>query len=641
METMVDVFQQTVKKTPHNPSFMMRVGKEFEGPTYEALQILVENVAAGLLTLGIQKQDKIALICDSSLQWITSDLAILHTGGITVPRGLDTTPMEISFIIEHSQSQGALIQDWQTLKLIEERPDIINQLNFVIVLQGSFSSKYNHVYSLDKLSQLGRKAPEQTIRELQDRINNLKGSDIASITYTSGVTGTPKGVLTSHANFVHQIKDIPNTFEVNPQDRFISLLPAWHIFGHVVDHYMPLSRGAPIYYTNKKDLSQDLILVKPTIIISVPRVWEGIYNRIVSYVHQLPFWRRWIFWSGIRLTELYQKPYHILHNQDLLFQKPNPVKRLLQKILSLFSVIILYPFKRLLQLQFKPIRNSIGGKVRLAISGGSSLPKHLDSFFNALNIPICEGYGLTETTSVVTHRYCKNHTTKKSMMIPETVGPPTPEANIKIIDSKGNDITNTGEAGLVYVKGPMVMQGYWQNEKETGSVLDDDGWFNTGDLGRMTIWGALKIVGREKDTIVLSSGENIDPLPLEETLSKNIFIESVIIVGQDRKGLGALIVPIADNIKSWAMENLDSDLDLENNYDKILKHPKVHRHYQKILDQSLSYQNGFKEYEKIHYFCLLPDTFTIGEELTPSFKLKRRFIHKKYSRNIDNMYNLK
>jgi long-chain acyl-CoA synthetase len=147
-------------------------------------------------------------------------------------------------------------------------------------------------------------------------------------------------------------------------------------------------------------------------------------------------------------------------------------------------------------------------------------------------------------------------------------------------------------------------------------------------------------VGREKDTIVLSSGENIDPLPLEEALRKNMFIERVIIVGQDRKGLGALIVPIPDNIKSWAKDNLDSDVDPVNDYDKLLKHPKVRRHYQKILDQTLSYQNGFKEYERVHYFCLLPETFTIGEELTPTLKLKRRYIRKKYARHIDRMYTL-
>ncbi len=419
-------------------------------------------------------------------------------------------------------------------------------LKRTIVIEKNYNEIHSTaIFSFNEINRLGEKLLAKGDTKFSEISKTALPEDLVTIIYTSGTTADPKGVMLLNSNFMHNVRVTPPTQELNEKDRWLSVLPSWHIFERIAE-YCALSTGASTAYSKpfKQVLLPDLKDEKPTIICSVPRIWESVYKGTIDKIKKGSTLQKTIFNWAINLGEKYKKAEGILNNTIPLFDRAEYTPEELDQARRTVKRLG-WKYRLADKLVFKKIREVTGGELRFAISGGGALLEAIDIFFNTVGIIVCEGYGLTETSPVLTARNPKD-------MIMFTVGPSLPEVEIKIVDKDNYDkeLPN-GEMGIVLVKGPMVMKGYYKNEEKTKEVIKD-GWFNTGDLGKKTYNGKyLKLTGRIKDTIVLRGGENIEPLPLEDRLKESEYINMVIVVGQDKPRLGALIIPNFETLKAY------------------------------------------------------------------------------------------
>lgn len=500
-------------------------------------------------------------------------------------------------------------------------------LKRVIIIEKEYNKNHSlSIFSFDEINRLGEKLLAKGDTKFSETSKSALPEDLVTIIYTSGTTDNPKGVMLTNSNFIHNVRVTPPTQRLNKEDRWLSILPSWHIFERIAE-YCALSTGASTAYSKpfKQILLPDLKAEKPTIICSVPRIWESVYKGIIDKAKKGSTLKKTMFNWAIGIGEEYKNAEGILNNTLPLFDRtdytPEEITQSKKTIKSLG-----WKYRLADKLVFKKIREVIGGELRFAISGGGALLETVDLFFNTAGIMVCEGYGLTETSPVLTARNPEN-------FIMFTVGPPLPEVEIKIVDKDNYDkeLPN-GEVGIVLTKGLMVMKGYYKNEEKTKEVIKND-WFNTGDLGKKTYNGKyLQLVGRIKDTIVLSGGENIEPHPLEDRLKESEYINMVIMVGQDKSRLGALIVPDFEALKIYTEKE---DIKYKN-IDELINHPKVISLFQKEQKRLISKEHGFSPYETVMGIALLPNEFTMeAGEMTETLKMKRFEIHNKHKEEID------
>lgn len=500
-------------------------------------------------------------------------------------------------------------------------------LERAVIIEKEYNKNHSlSIFSFDEINRLGEKLLAKGDTNFSETSKTALPEDLVTIIYTSGTTADPKGVMLTNSNFIHNIRVTPPTQRLNKEDRWLSILPSWHIFERIAE-YIILSTGASMAYSKpfKQVLLPDLITIKPTIMVSVPRIWESVYKGIMDKVKKGSTFKKIMFNWAIRMGEEYKKAEGILNNTLPLFDRtdyaPEEITQAKKTVKSLG-----WKYRLADKLVFKKIRGVTGGELRFAISGGGALQETVDLFFNSVGIMVCEGYGLTETSPVLTARNPENY-------IMFTVGPSLPEVEIKIVDKDNYDkeLPN-GKMGIVLTKGPMVMKGYYKNEEKTKEVFKD-GWFNTGDLGKKTYNGKyLQLVGRIKDTIVLSGGENIEPHSLEDRLKESEYINMVIIVGQDKSRLGALIVPDFEALKIYTEKE---DIKYKN-IDELINHPKVISLFQKEQKRLISKEHGFTPYETVMGIALLSDEFTMeAGEMTETLKMKRFEIHNKHKEEID------
>jgi long-subunit acyl-CoA synthetase (AMP-forming) len=500
-------------------------------------------------------------------------------------------------------------------------------LKRVVTLEKEYNKNHSlSIFSFDEINRFGEELLAKGNTKFSEISKNAQPDDLVTIIYTSGTTSDPKGVMLTNSNFIHNIRVTPPTQKLNKEDRYLSILPSWHIFERTVE-YIALSTGASTAYSKpfKQVLLPDLKDEKPTVMCSVPRIWESVYKGVMDNVKKGSTLQKTIFNWAVGIGEKYKEAEGILNNTLPLFDRadytPEEITQAKKTVKSLG-----WKYRLADKLVFKKIREVTGGELRFAISGGGALLETVDLFFNTVGIVVCEGYGLTETSPVLTARNPKDR-------IMFTVGPPLPEVEIKIVDKDNYDkeLPN-GEVGIVLTKGLMVMKGYYKNEEKTKEVIKD-GWFNTGDLGKKTYSGKyLKLVGRIKDTIVLRGGENIEPHPLEDRLKESEYINMVIVVGQDKSRLGALIAPDFEALKIYTEKE---DIKYKN-IDELINHPKVISLFQKEQKRLISKEHGFTPYETVMGIALLPHEFTMeAGEITETLKMKRFEIHKKYKEEID------
>ena len=500
-------------------------------------------------------------------------------------------------------------------------------INRAVVIDGQYNKTHSHkIYSLEKINEIGEDLLAQGDVSFSEIAKSGQPDDLTTIIYTSGTTSDPKGVMLTNSNFMHNAINAPIAITINKDDNFLSVLPSWHVYERIVE-YCALRVGASTAYSKpfKQVLLPDLVNEKPSVMVSVPRIWESLHKGILDNIKKGSNLQQHIFNWAIKIGEEYKEAEGTLNGSWPLFDRPEYTPQELAQARRTVKRLG-WKYRLADKIVFKKIKELTGGRFRFAISGGGALNESIDKFFNAIGLIITEGYGLTETSPILAGR-----TKKDNIMF--TVGPPIPEVEIKIVDKDNysKELPN-GEMGIVLAKGPMVMKGYYKNEEKTKEIIKD-GWLDTGDLGKKTYNGKyLKLMGRIKDTIVLRGGENIEPLPLEDRLKESEYINMVIVVGQDKPRLGALIVPDFGTLKIYAKK----EKIIYENSKELIQKPEIIALYQKEQKRLISKEHGFKPYETVMGVGLLPHEFTMeAGEMTETLKMKRFEIHKKYKEEIN------
>ncbi|MGC8740495.1 MAG: AMP-dependent synthetase/ligase [Candidatus Sumerlaeaceae bacterium] len=615
------VFQNCVEKYGHIPALHAPHRNPPLLMTYGEMGEKVRAFGAGLLALGVQKGDRIALISDNQPEWIISDLAILSIGAISVPRGSDTSLAEIWYIINHSEAKVVILENRKLFDRLAKEISGAPSLQCLIMFDNSASAMRRdsglEIYDFEETVHKGATLTST----FDDACQATTSDDIAAIVYTSGTTGIPKGVPLRHRNFLYQCEAIDLGFEIKPGDVLLSILPSWHVYERIAE-YFGMYHGTTIYYTDKRWLRDDMSKANPAFLPCVPRIWESVYDAIMAKLDKFPRGRRALVLKLLDLSRHYIKNRRIVREHNAAAAPPT----LGEKWKATLSMLILtVPHLLADLLLYRKIRTMTGSRLKAAVSGGGSLAPYLDDFFEAVGIPILNGYGLTETSPVLAVRTLKEN-------IRGTVGKPLLGTTIEIRDEDGQ-VLPPGKTGVIWAKGPQVMSGYYRNDEETKRVLTEDGWFNTGDLGWFTWQGHLVICGRAKDTIVLSSGENVEPEPIESVARKSPLVQQIVVVGQDKKALGALVVP------DFAQLAVALQLPTDTPAADIISHPDAARIVKESINATLKKDGNFRVYEFIQHVRLLEEPFSPENGLlTQTLKPKRNVITARFARLIDSMY---
>lgn len=560
---------------------------------------------------GVNKGDKVMFVADNRYEWILSDLALLSLGAISVPRGNDTPTDELEYISSHSDCKFLIIESREILTRHSSMTETLN---------------YSKTFVMDEYETILNKKDSIT----QDNINNFVNhhnkhsmEDTFSIIYTSGTTGRPKGVMLNHTNMMYNLETVPNLIGLTQDDMWLSILPPWHVFERGVE-YVSLSHGCSLAYSSPKTFNQDLEHYQPTLVATVPRVWESLYSKINAALAKEPH-KAYMFNLFVSISKKYRYHKRVLQNKLPKFEHENILLSFGKKSISLIKLVLLSPLFFIAQLKLSLVQKKFGGRLRYAISGGGSLPEYVDEWIDALGIKIINSYGMTECSPSIAGRAAQCD-------VFGTVGAPLPATEVRIVDDRMQSV-DAGVVGEVQVKGPQVMKGYYNSDVENIKAFTADGFLKTGDLGKLTITGELILTGRSKEIIVLSNGENIDPTRIEAAISILPFINDSMLVGQDKKGLGLLIVADFEVLKEYASKNLNTMVEsLEH-----LKNDKNTLNKLKAeLNQVLHKDHGFKPFEKLQNIHFLDTAFKEGEELTNTLKKKRHIIEKKYRALIDN-----
>ncbi|HMY65779.1 MAG TPA: long-chain fatty acid--CoA ligase [Leptospiraceae bacterium] len=621
--TLLDVFEKASRN--RDQAFYTKDRfKFFRAESFTSLYEKAETLALFLMDKGIKKGDRVSVFSDNRAEWMIADMAILLAGAVTVPRGSDSTETEIEFILNHSESSLVFIEHQRLYKKISR---VLSEKKIpVIVLDSAFPKEIisqNHFFSIHDIVQ-NRSALVPRLSELKKVRDSVTGDDLFTIIYTSGTTGNPKGVMLTHSNMMYQLKIVPQVLDISQTDRILSILPVWHIFERFM-HYSVIDSGACCYYTNIKDLMEDFIRVKPTLMASAPRLWEQVYHKLHERIEKTEALNRELFNISYGIKQSLHRAWNIFTDNTAETRKKNFLESLTDKIGALIKTAVL----KLPDMYMDPIflvrvRAMLGGELKGTLSGGGALPVHIDEFFNAIGIPVYEGYGMTECSPLISLR-------PKGRIIEGTVGFTPEGTQVRLMKEDGTAAAQ-GEQGVIFVKGPGVMKGYYKNPDTTALVLND-GWMNTGDIGVVSVNGALSIRGRAKDTIVLLSGENVEPVPIETILTQHVMIEQAVVVGQDRKHLGVLIWPNYEKLEDagYAVSEHDKSLDLN-------QHKEIRHLFLSIVHRLIGEENGFKSFERVTDLRFLPDKLRVGETLTNLQKIKRNVVFSKYENLIQSMY---
>lgn len=602
---------------------------EFEEISYREFYNTISSLGTGLNDLGIKRGDHVAIISDNRMEWILTDLALLGIGAIDVPRGSDSTADEIAYIISHSESSVVFAENAAQVKKILSKKKEIPGLTKIIVFGGTdtLTKKEIETYSIvsfDEVLSISEKAFEKNPDFFNKEVDQGSLEDIATIIYTSGTTGTPKGVMLHHGSFIFQLDRVYDYIDVKPEHIFLSILPVWHSFERAVE-YIIFGAGASLAYSKPIGavMIPDMAKIRPHWMASVPRIWEGVRASIFRNINKEGGAKKGLFKFFVAVGTSYSRFYNLFFGLV-----PNFKLRIgwLDKAVSILPLLLLTPFKLLGDaLVFSKIKAKLGGRFIAGISGGGALPPYVDSFFQAAGISLLEGYGLTETGPVLAVR-------KQNHPVVSTVGPLFPDVEYRVIDRNG-ELKGPGAKGTLYIKSDQVMKGYYKQPEATEAVLKD-GWLDTGDICITTHNREVKIIGRSKETIVLMGGENIEPVPIEDRLNASDAILQSVVLGQDKKFLGALIVPDMEKVEEVAARLGISYIQPE----ELLSDPEIEEFIHNEIQAMVNTKTGFKPFECIFRFKILPKPLEVGKELTQTLKTKRDVVNKLYEKEIKGLF---
>ena len=637
--TLASLFLEAGDRWGDRPAFSSRgAGGKFHPVSYREWRDRSLALAEGLITLGVAARDHVAILSDNRFEWIQVDAAVQFCGAADVPRAADVTAEEIAYILDHADVGVAFVENAAVLAKVHSVLRRLPKLRHLVVMDPAWaplasgvSDRENSVkiHWMAEMERQGRELRAQGSLKVEERIEVVHPEDLYTLIYTSGTTGTPKGVQLSHASIISQIRNLP--FDLTPEDRSLSILPVWHIYERVFE-MLGVASGLCTHYTSLRHLGEDLKGVRPTIMASAPRLWEGLYQRIVAGSEKAPPAKRALFRAAVRSAHAVRRARAFFAGEKLdLHGRSLPHSALLAARHAAAWLFSITPYLLLNQLVLKKLRAVVGGCFRGTISGGGALPPHVDEFFNGIGIPVLEGYGLTESGTVLAVRTWDH-------LVIGTVGPAFPETELRIVDPTTGIILypdpsrrdlGRGLRGEIQAKGPQMMKGYYKDPEKTASVMRE-GWLSTGDLGVMTFNDCLKIVGRCKETIVLLGGENVEPLPIESRLLESPLIDHCMVVGQDKKHLGVLVVP---SLTGFATAGIAAP-DLET----LASKPETKELIAGEVRRLAGAAAGFKPFERIAAIELLGKPFEVGDELTMTFKLRRHVIAETYEGKIEAMF---
>lgn len=544
-----------------------------------------QNISYALIHLGIQKGDKVGIISTNRPEWNMLDMAIMQIGAISVPIYPTITVKEYQFILNHAEVKLVVIEGAELMEKISKIKEDLPLLQYIY----TFVDRETYPY-FNQLVDLGKDHPNP--EELNQRKNSIQTTECCTIIYTSGTTGVPKGVMLSHSNIVNQILNLKQTPAKWSKTAF-SFLPLCHAYERMLV-FLYQYLGMSVYYAqNLGTIAENIKEVCPTMMSAVPRMLDKIYDKIYSSSVNMPFLTKTIFRWAMKVAVRYK-----IQDHDRSW---------------------LYNLKRKLadKLVYSKIRRNIGGNFDIVVSGAASLQPRIASFFSAIGMPVYEGYGLTETSPVVAVS-CRDKNGRES----GTVGFPLPGVEIK-----------TAENGELCCRGHNVMMGYYKDEALTKTVIDEEGWFHTGDLGYVNKKGQVILTGRLKSLFKTSFGKYINPQVIEDKFNESPFIENIVVVGEGEKFAAALIKPDFEFLKQWCLRH---DVDYTSPEDAV-KNPTILERFAKEVNK---YNQFFNDTEKIKKFELIPDEWSQHTEiLTPTLKVKRNLIQEKYKDTIYKLYN--
>lgn len=547
-----------------------------------------KNFAYGLLALGLKKGDKIATISNNRPEWNFVDMGMAMAGVVHVPVYPTLGEDDFKHILSHSDAKMLIVADLGTYRRLQPIARKISKLKKVYTF-----NYYEGIPHWSEISKEGEDAKMKYKEKLQKISESIKPDDLLTIIYTSGTTGLPKGVMLSHRNILSNVEGVFNLYPLGPDDRILSFLPLCHVYERMVN-YLFQWKGCGIYYAeNLGTIAQNLAEVRASAFVTVPRVMERIYDRIVSKGEDLRGIKRRIFFMALKIGERYR-----------VNGKHGP-----------WYGLRLWIARKLV---FAKWQQTFGGKLKFVISGGAALQPRLSRLFFAAGIPLMEGYGMTETSPVI----AANHLSEPNSLLIGTVGPVLKNIQVKIDDD-----------GEILVKGPSVMMGYYKDKKNTAEVLDKDGWLHTGDIGTFEKGKFLKITDRKKEMFKTSSGKYIAPQAIENILKESFFIEQAMVVGENEKFASALISPNFEYLHVWAN---DRHIHFRDNQE-LIRHPDVLKVFQKEVEK---YNKQLGRTEQIKRFRLVHEEWSPATgELSPTLKLRRRVIYNKYANLLREIYN--
>ena len=596
--------------------------------TYAELAKKIAQFATGLQSLGVEPQAKIALFADNSPRWFIADQGIMTAGAVDVVRSAGAEQQELAYILENSDSTYLIVEDLKTLAKL--KANLANlQIRLIVLLSDETPDSAEvaeiKVVNFSELIELGQANKLQPVQQTE--------ATLATLLYTSGTTGKPKGVMLSHGNLLHQVRYVKTVFQPQPGDVLLSILPSWHAYERAAEYFF-LANGATQVYTNIRYFKQDLKEFQPTYMVGVPRLWESLYDGVQKLLSGQSASQQKLVKFFLQQSEKYIMAKRIADDTSLEHFDSSGTERSLARL----KAVSLYPVHALAdKLVYRKIRAGVGN-IKAVCSGGGSLAKYLDDFYQTVGVDVFVGYGLSET-SPITNARTPGHNVRGS------AGRALPETEIKIVDPTTRQTLPQGERGLVLIKGSPVMQGYYQNPEATAKAIDQDGWFDSGDLGLLTPYNDLVLTGRAKDTIVLTNGENIEPQPIEDACVRSVYIDQIMLVGQDQRALGALIVPNLETLQQW-VEQQQSKLSLptaDSSATEVaqsdLYSQEVINLYRDELTREVKNRPGYKPDDRITDFRFITESFSQANgTMTQTFKIKRPVVREQYQSLIDEIF---
>ncbi len=588
-----DMLRSNAKEFNSRPALKYRKQGSFVTLTYSEYYLRALMVARGLGKMNIKPGDRIAILSENRAGWVIADMGILCTGSVTVPIYPTNTPEQIEYMINHSGARIVFVSGkFQYTKLLKIREEIPG-LELVVSFERFLGEPALPVTTFYQLSEIDSPITPEEQKEIEAGIDLIKPADLLTLIYTSGTTGIPKGVMLSHNNILTNTRYLTEQSRaIDKNDTLLSFLPLSHILERTAGYYMTIRNGALMTFADSiEKVAENMLEIRPTVMVCVPRLFEKIYHRIFENAHQMSAVKRSLFHWAVDIGKKYVAATYIN-------KQPTQLLNLKYALAD--------------RLVFSKIRVRFGGNMKLFCSGGAPLDKTINEFFWAIGIPIFEGYGLTETSPALSFNNFEH-------IRFGSVGVTLEQTELKI-----------AEDGEILAKGPQIMMGYYNDPVATAEVLED-GWLKTGDIGHIEE-GFVYITDRKKELIITAGGKNIAPQPIENALKMDKYVSSAFVYGDRKPYLTALIVPNLERMLELAKDKHINYYEL----DDLVMHETV----QKLFEQRLADINRNRApYETIKKFVLLAHDFSIeGGELTPTLKLRRKIIYEKYKHRIENLY---